>query len=206
MANALDALLKKAKPAAPAKSAVPEVKVDRTEAVLIKEILRLSKQIEDMKLQMGQQEEQLRPLAQNHRLHFCEWNGEVVPSIKMICQDDKTAKLTFVQADAYHKIKDDQIEILQSIAGKQFDDYFKVIQDFKIKVDELTEKEQDALGKALAKALGDRFTEVVEAPRVAKPKPSYTYDRLFKNEGEFRKMADRLEQEGLVALNSPYFK
>lgn len=206
MANALQKLLQKTKTPSESKSSVPEVKANVDEAALIKDILRLSDQQDDLKLQIGQKEDQLRPLAQAHRLHFCELNGEVVPSVKLVCPDDKTAKLTFIQADAYKKIKDDQIDIVKSIAGEQFESYFKEITEFKIDVDALTEKEQDALGKALARILGDRFAELVQAPRVAKPKASYTRDRLFANSGKFKTMADNLEREGLVSQNSPYFK
>lgn len=202
--NALLGIINEAQPT-DKKDKTPTIKPNPDESKLIGDIIRISSQIDDLEVKLKDRKEKLKPLAQAHRIGLCVRDSEIVPSFKYI--NGPTETLTFVQPDAYHQIKKEHIPVVEGYAADDFDKYFKIVTDFKIAVDELTIKEQDELGKALLKILGEeKLKKVVKAPIICKVQTTYTHDRIFSDNPRFKVMAETLENEGLVVMNAPSFK
>lgn len=185
-----------------AKSDVPEVEASDVEKALLEDIGRLANTLDTINTQLTLKKDQLKPMAQGHRLRFCHRDGKIYASVRYMV--DGKPSLRFEQQDSYCKIEDEQIGAIQSIVHEKFDEWFRQTTDIEIKCGDMSDAEKIAVVKALAKVFGDRINTFCVTNVNYKPTQTYTHDGIFDEDS--KPIVAKLEKEGLVKPKAPAFK
>lgn len=143
--------------------------------------------------QLKSADDQIRPVAARLRLEQCKQSKTVHSSIELNAGDHGSVK--FVVQDRLDSVAADKAEdiVRAEFAGK-FDEYFRVKPCISIS-DDLTEDQADALLKALTKALGDNFANLVKSKPVLAATDKFFTDVVF--DDKVRQSMDRVQQQGV---------
>lgn len=135
--------------------------------------------------------EQMLPWIKQKHVELCRAAGKVVSSFKVFAGK---AFATFVSTTSFSGMKVDSgaEDILQTIFGERYDDYFKVCPQITIK-DSITDDQADKLASALKKS---GLLELIVVNPIVKPNERLCQDMLL--DAEIAAKVAKAQSEGLL--------